>query len=89
MGNGDYDSYAVVRRKWAAPRERLGQRQAILGSLRHYTIIGQRVAQCSPDYTDELSADGFESARPRPGHSARDCWTHGAAQIFGRVQRSG
>jgi hypothetical protein len=61
------------------------EEQGLLGAIRSDTTFGQRVAQCSPDYTDELPADGFDPARPRPRHSARDCWTHGAAQIFAGV----
>ena len=61
------------------------EEQGLLGSNRLPLTFGQRVVQCSPDYTDELPADGFDPVRPRPRHSARDCWTRGAAQIFGGV----
>jgi hypothetical protein len=42
---------------------------------------GQPRIHCTGAHTDELPAQGFESARPR----AKDNWTCGMAQIFGSV----
>jgi len=61
------------------------EEQGILGTIHQDIAFGQRIVQCSPDYADEIPADGFDPARPRPRHSARDCWTQGAAQIFDGV----
>jgi hypothetical protein len=61
--------------------------QGLLGTLRSTKegVLGQRIAYLSPDYTDDLPADAFDPARPRPRHTARDCWGQGAAQIFAGV----
>jgi hypothetical protein len=61
------------------------EEQGLLGSVGSPATLGQRAAYSAPDYTDELPADGFDPARPRPRHSAQDCWTHGAAQLFAGV----
>jgi hypothetical protein len=41
----------------------------------------QTSVHCSPAYTDDLPAPGFDPARPR----AKDSWTCGMAQIFATV----
>ncbi|MDP6403003.1 MAG: hypothetical protein QF467_05600, partial [SAR202 cluster bacterium] len=64
------------------------EEQGLLGPLRSFStgVLGQRgIYLSSPDYTDELPADGFDPARPRPSRSARECWGQGAAQIFAGV----
>ena len=61
------------------------EEQGLLGAIRPNVNLGQRSVYMSPDYTDDLPADGFDPARPRPRHSARHCWGQGAAQIFAGV----
>ncbi|HAL46624.1 MAG: hypothetical protein FI707_15955 [SAR202 cluster bacterium] len=61
------------------------EEQGLVGPIRAPTsTFNQRVIPCSPGYSDELPADGFDPASPR----ALDTWTHGAAQIFDGVSPS-
>jgi hypothetical protein len=58
------------------------EEQGLVGPLRATTsTFNQNVIPCSPGYSDELPADGYDPANPR----AIDNWTHGAAQIFDGV----